>query len=357
VFAYKPSDLVGYSGTVGPMVIKPLSDKRAFCKPKTLSPLKKEIELAKNTEPLECGMIEPAPHATSAANPSFAQKRGPDGTYSDVRLCYNYRPQNQLTADQHTSYPVAAELFAEIGDSRFFSKLDLRSELLQIPIHEDSKDLTAFWWGKKLYRFVRMPFGLKQAPATFQRIVETELGLAGLLGCAKVFIDDILIHSRTIEEHLDHIEGVLGCLLRCGLRAHPEKSSFCIDTIDFLGFDVSQYGLTPQDAKVKALMELPHPTNLKELRTVLGKLRYYGCFCTDFSSRAEPLFRLLQKDQPWLWDPKEHGAAFESIRGEIAKEGKALRRFDPDRPIFVHTDFSNKGIGAVLGQVDAQVGL
>ena len=351
-FAYKLSDLGGYSGGVGPMVIHPLSDKRAFCKPKTLSPLKKEIELRKNTELLECGMIEPAPHATSAANPSFAEKRAPDGTYTDIRLCYNYRPQNQLTADQHTSYPVAEELFRDIGDSKFFSKLDLRSGFLQIPVHEDTKDLTAFWWAKNLYRFTRMPFGLKQAPATFQRVVESELGRAGLLGCAKVFIDDVLVHSDSFEEHLGHVERVLRCLWECGLRAHPEKSSFCIDTIDFLGFDVSRYGLTPQEAKVKALMALPHPSNLTELRTVLGKLRYYGGFCTDFSARAQPLFKLLQKDQQWEWDSAVQGAAFEEIRGEIAKEGKALRRFDPARPIFVHSDFSNRGLGGVLGQVD-----
>ena len=353
-FAYSLSDLTGYTGVAGPMNIVPKGDARAFVKPRMLSPLKREIELQKNTELLECNIIERAPFATSAANPTFAEKRAPDGTYTDIRLCYNYRPQNQLTKDQHTSYPIADELFRQIGDCRFFSKIDLRSGFLQIPVDMESRDLTAFWWGSNLFRFLRMPFGLKQAPATFQRIMETELGRAGCLEFAKVFIDDVLIHSRTFEEHLKHIEAVLQCLLSCGLRAHPEKSSFCIDTIDFLGFEVSQYGLTPQEAKVQALMELPHPKNLDELRVSLGKLRYYGCFCPDFSSRARPLLDLLAKDVPWKWDPAVQGAAFDEIRGEIATEGKVLRRFDPVRPIYVHSDFSNRGLGAVLGQVEEE---
>ena len=351
-FAYSLADLVGYHGAAGPMTIIPLSAKRAFTRPRLLSPIKKVIEDTKNRDLEACGIISPAPYATSAAVPTFAVQRAPDGQYTDVRLCYNYRPQNELTMDQHTHYPIAEDLFREIGDCKFFSKIDLRSGFYQIPVQEDCKDLTGFWWGTNLYRFNRMPFGLKQSPATFQRVMDLELGRAGLLGCAKVFLDDILIHSSTFEEHLRHIELVLQCLLSCGLRAHPEKSSFLSDAMEFLGFDVSNFGLTPQVAKVKALLDMPHPTNLEELRCALGKLRYYGCFCDNFSARARPMLDLLKGGARWEWDPATQGAAFDDIRNEIATEGKALRRFDPLRPAYVHTDFSNRGLGAVLGQID-----
>ena len=123
--------------------------------------------------------------------------------------------------------------------------------------------------------------------------MDTELAAAGLTAFTKVFIDDILIHSDTFEEHLQHVERVLQMLHACGLKAHPEKSLFCSDTMDFLGFDVSKYGLTPQEAKVKALLDMPHPKNLEELRTALGKLRYYGCFCPEFSAMARPMLDLL----------------------------------------------------------------
>ena len=141
-------------------------------------------------------------------------------------------------------------------------------------------------------------------------------------------------------------------LVECGLRAHPEKTLVCTATVSYLGMDVSAHGLTPEEAKVKALMEMPAPKDLEELRTVLGKLRYYACFCPDFSQRARPMLDLLKKGAEWVFG-KEQLASLDDIRKEIAQPGKALQRFDPDKPIFIHTDFSNVGMGAVLSQLDA----
>jgi hypothetical protein len=185
--------------------------------------------------------------------------------------------------------------------------------------------------------------------------MDYELQAAHLTHCTQVFIDDILIHSNTFEEHLEHIEQVLKVLHRCGLKAHPEKSLFCTSTIEFLGFDVSQYGMTPQEAKIKALLEMPHPRNLEQLRSTLGQQRYYGCFCPNFSAPVRPMLDLLKKDKPWQWrmnGPGSEGESFEAVRKEIATPGKALQCFRPDRPIFVHCDFSTVGLGAVLAQVD-----
>ena len=252
----------------------------------------------------------------------------------------------------HTQVPVADELFQQLGDSSVFTKLDLRSGFYQLPLEEASKELTAFWWGSALYQFTRAPFGIKTCPAAFQQMMDTEMQAAGLTGCTKVFMDDILIHSSSVEEHLIHLRAVLTALKNCGLRAHPEKSLVCSDTMDFLGFDVSKHGLTPTDAKIKAFQDMRPPSNISELRTVLGQLRYYGCFCPNFSAIARPMLDLLQKDTPWQWrhDGPE-GNSLTEVKRIITQPSKTLQRFRLDRPIMVHCDFSNVGIGAVLSQV------
>ena len=247
---------------------------------------------------------------------------------------------------------MAEELFQSLGKSRFFSKIDLRAGYFQLPIAPGSQDYTAFWWGTSLYKYVRVPFGLKQAPAAFQRVMDLELGGAGCSGFTKTFIDDILVHSETFEDHIKHLRAVFTVLHRCGLRAHPEKTQLLIDTVDFLGYDVSEFGMTPQEAKIKGIMDLTWPKDVPELRTKLGVLQYYSCFCPNFSARVRPLTQLLCKNVPWEWKAEVHGAAFDDVRKEICTPGKGLRRFDVDRPTFVHTDFSNRGLGGVLAQVD-----
>ena len=137
-----------------------------------------------------------------------------------------------------------------------------------------------------------------------------------------------------------------------GFRCHPAKSQVGGDCLDFLGYEISRFGLTPQEARVKALVDMPKPSNLEELRVALGKLRYYGTFCPDFSARARPMLDLLQVSKAWEWGAKQQ-ASYDDIKQEIAQPGKALMRFDSTRPTYVHCDFSQVGLGAVLSQIDA----
>ena len=228
----------------------------------------------------------------------------------------------------------------------------MRSGFFQLLLDDETKDLTSFWWNGTLYRFTRAPFGLRQLPAIFCGVMLQQLQKAGLMDCTKCYVDDIVVHSRTAAEHIQHVKAVFDMLLSCGLKAHPEKSLFMTDTVEFLGFDVSRHGLTPAQAKVKAFQELRYPDNLEECMTVMGKLRYYGCFCEHFSARAEPILRLLKKGAVYDFGPEQR-AAMDSIRNEICKEGKALKRYDPARPVYLHVDFSNVGLGAVLSQTDS----
>jgi hypothetical protein len=266
----------------------------------------------------------------------------------------DYRSVNDLLAPLNTHVPVADQLFQELGKAKYFTKFDMRAGFYQMPLDPRSQDLSSFWWGSTLYKYTRSAFGLKTCPAAFQALMDYELQRVGLTANAKCFIDDVLIHSDTFEEHIEHIRCLLVMLVECGLRAHPEKTLVCTATVSYLGMDVSAHGLTPEEAKVKALMEMPAPKDLEELRTVLGKLRYYACFCPDFSQRARPMLDLLKKGADWVFG-KEQIASLDDIRKEIAQPGKALQRFDPDKPIFIHTDFSNVGMGAVLSQLDADV--
>eukprot|EP00798_Chlamydomonas_sp_ICE-L_P031476 gene31476-biopygen6335 len=343
----------GYKGCVPPLDIKKDNDKQAFTSPYRKPPIEKLAQDKVCAELQMLHFIEPAPSAPHAANAVVALKKGPDGQYTANRVCYNYKAINLLTKDMHTGYPVAEELFQDLGDAQWFTRVDLRSGFYQVHLAEASQDFSAFWWDKQLYRFKRVPFGLKQAPAYFQKVMETELGKRGLLKFCKVFIDDILIHSATFAEHIRHVEAVLQCLIEVGLRIHPDKSCCALDAVDFLGFDVSNHGLTPQQAKVQAIKDLPYPANLKDLKTVLGKLRYYGCFCENISAIARPLNDLTKADVKWTWGP-EQAAAMDKIRGLISTPGKVLRRFNVEARTLIHCDWSKHGLGAVLGQLDAE---
>eukprot|EP00798_Chlamydomonas_sp_ICE-L_P004561 gene4561-biopygen22256 len=257
----------GYKGIVPPMHIEKDNDKQAFTSPYRKPPIELHAQDKVCAELLLLGFIEPSPSAQHAANPVVALKKGPDGQYTADRVCYNYKAINLLTKDMHTGFPIAEELFQDLGDSKWFTRVDLRSGFYQVHMSAGCQDFSAFWWDKQLYRFKRVPFGLKQAPAYFQKVMETDLGKRGLLKFSKVFIDDILVHSATFADHIKDVEAVLQCLIDIGLRIHPDKSCFALDAV---GFDVSNHGLTPQAAKVQAIKDLPYPNNLKDFKTILG---------------------------------------------------------------------------------------
>jgi hypothetical protein len=143
----------------------------------------------------------------------------------------------------------------------------------------------------------------------------------------------------------------LQALHSVGLRAHPEKSIFGADCIEYLGHNISEYGLQPNQTKVEAVTNLRSPTNVSELRTVMGFINYYRCYVPNFASIARPLNDLFKKGKRWEWT-EECKAAYQQLKDSIITPGKALKRLDPDRDIILHTDWSNRGIGAVMGQKD-----
>ena len=243
--------------------------------------------------------------------------------------------------------------------AKFLTALDLRSGFHQIPMAIDSIAKTAFWYvtqGKQqppqLLAYTRMPFGLKNAPAKFQRVMDAELTRSKCTEFAFAYIDDLLIASDSYEEHVEHVRLTLLALQRANLMIHPDKSVFGTNIVEYLGQNVvGQHGITMNEAKVAAIKTLPSPTNVGELCSILGFLAYYRHFIPGFSSIVAPMNDLLKKNVPWKWGVPQQ-AAYAKLKELMTEPGRVLRPIDPNCQLVLHTDWSVHGIGAVLGQVD-----
>ena len=172
----------------------------------------------------------------------------------------------------------------------------------------------------------------------------------GGLTFARCYIDDIILWSSTLEEHLGHLQEVFRRLRAAGLKVHPGKCLFAVESIDFLGHRITTAGLQPQEEKVKAVRDLPAPTDLSSLRGALGLFSYYRKFVPHFNTIAFPLNKLLRKGKVWEWGG-ERKEAFLKLKEARCLAG-VLRRPDGSKPFYLATDWSQMGMGAVLGQKD-----
>ena len=208
-----------------------------------------------------------------------------------------------------------------------------------------------FWLNHQKFEYTRMPFGLKNAPIYFQKIMDAEIDRHNCRQFTRCFIDDLIVFSTTAEEHLQHLRTVMNMLAACQLRFHPSKSVFMTDSIEYLGHYVSPYGLSPAAAKVKAIHDMAAPKSVEDVRATMGFFQYYAKYVPNFSAIARAITDLTKKSSVFHWGPpQEH--AFQRLKAELTAPGRALRRPDFNRPFVLHTDFSNLGIAAVLGQVD-----
>ena len=198
--------------------------------------------------------------------------------------------------------------------------------------------------------------GMKNATAHFQRVMDHLLGAASLSHCAFAYVDDVLVHSPTPEQHIIDVSAVLDAMGRNGMKAHPEKCIIGTDVIPFLGHNVCGWGLTPQLAKIQAILAilLKAPDTISALRCVLGLFRYYAVYTPNFSADAAPLNDRLKKKhcKALVWD-LECEDTMNLLKRQLTRQGAALKRFDPSLPIVVHTDWSSFGIGCILAQTDA----
>ncbi|MCJ8732691.1 hypothetical protein PDJAM_G00214120 [Pangasius djambal] len=244
--------------------------------------------------------------------------------------------------------PLKNSAFERLQKVKIFSKLDLRSAYNLIRIRAGDEWKTAFIMPSGHYEYLLMPFGLMNAPAVFQRFIN-EVLQETLNHYAFVYLDDILIFSSLLEEHVVHVGRVLQLLLQNHLYVKLEKSQFHVTTISFLGFVVSQGRLSMDPDKVKAVTQWPQPTSVQLVQRFLGFANFFRRFIWDFSTLAAPLSALTKKTQAGFKWTREAQQAFETLKKKLTT-APVLHMPDPEAQFIVEVDASDIGVGAILSQ-------
>ena len=266
-----------------------------------------------------------------------------------LRLCVDFRMLNAITVKDRTPLPLISELKDRLFGMKYFTALDLKGAYNLIRIKEGHEWKTAFRTKYGLFEYLVMPFGLTNAPAAFQRMINNVLRehLDIFVVC---YLDDILIFSKTEEEHTEHVHKVLQTLQDAKLLVEPEKSKFHASEVEFLGHIISHNEIRMDPKKVSAVRDWKEPTNVKEVQAFLGFANYYRKFLKAFGKIAAPLTELTKKDKTFVMGTQAK-QAFRQIKELILSE-PVLKMFDPSRPIELETDASDFALGAQIGQRD-----
>ena len=267
-----------------------------------------------------------------------------------LRLCVDYWRMNSVSKADAYPMPRIDELIDELGRARYLSTLDLTKGYWQVPVSTDAQRKTAFTTPFGLFQFRRMPFGLQGAPATFQRMMDKLLD--GIGDFAKAYIDDLVIFSTSWEEHLQHLRTVLQRLQEAGLTVKPTKCQFGMEECTYLGHVVGGGKVQMELSKIAAVQSFGVPRTKREVRSFLGLTGYYRKFIPQYASIASPLTDLIRKSEPNRveWTPA-CAAAFAKLK-TILCSAPVLRTPDFEKPFVLQTDASQRGVGAVLSQLD-----
>lgn len=313
-------------------------------KPYKYSPEKREVIRQEIRKMLEAGVIRPS-HSPYSSPIVLVQKK--DG---EPRFCVDYRKINNLTVSESTALPPIQDTVRELGNAKVFTTMDLKSGYWQVPVDEGSKQYTAFMTPEgSSYEFQVMPFGLKNAPASFQKLMSAVLGEYIDKFC-KVYLDDIVVYSHNEEQHQQHLRLVLEKLRSHGLKCSPTKCYFAKSSLDYLGYVIDQGETRPQQKHVTTIQEFPTPKTLKQLRGFLGTAGWLREFISNYAELTAPLTDLTQTkgNKRFRWTPEAENA-FQALKGIITGP-LTLARPQVDLPFVLQTDASNIGMSAVLYQ-------
>jgi hypothetical protein len=308
-----------------------------------LSPLELDVLRKYIDENLRKGFIR---HSQSPAGAPILFVKKADGS---LRLCVDYRGINKITIKNRYPLPLIPELLDKVGKAKRFTALDMRDgyHLLRMAKGEEWK--TAFRTRYGLFEYNVVPFGLCNAPAAFQHLMNDVLR-EYLDVFVVIYLDDVLIYSENASEHKRHVRMVLEKLRQAGLYAKPEKCQFSVEEVAFLGYLISPHGVRMNPKKVEAVTAWPIPQSQHDIQVFLGFANFYRKFINEYSHVVTPLTALLKKDVAFRWSPEAH-KAFRTLK-EAFTTAPILRHFDRTRPAILEADTSNEALGGAVSQYD-----
>lgn len=263
------------------------------------------------------------------------------------RFCNDFRKINAVTKPDSFPLPRMDDCVDRVGSATFVTKLDLLKGYWQVPLTERASEICAFVTPDHFLQYTVMPFGLRNAPATFQRLMNTVL--SGVKNC-EVYLDDIVAYSSTWPEHVKTLEEIFDRLRSASLTLNLAKCEFGKAVVTYLGKQVGQGNVSPVAAKVQAILEFPTPQTRRELRRFLGMAGYYRAFCRNFSDIVAPLTSLVSPKTPFQWSEKCQ-SSFEAAKALLCS-APVLAAPNFVRPFKLEVDASALGAGAVLLQED-----
>lgn len=320
------------------------SKEPIFYKPYRVSEKEKAIIREKINDLLTNNIIRES--KSCYASPAILVKK----KNGDYRVAIDYRKLNKITVKDRYPLPNIEDHIARLKGFKYFCVLDMTQGYYQIPVSENSIEKTAFVTTDGQYEFLRMPFGVCNAPATFQRLLNRVLGN---LRHDKVvnYLDDILILCNSVEEGLELLKTVLELFQKANLKLNLKKCQFFESSIEYLGYEINEFGIKPGERKIHAVSHFPTPKNIHEVRQFLGLCSYFRKFIKNHALIVLPISQLLKKGVPWTWGENQQDA-FQKIK-QLLTSRPILSIFDVNRETELHTDASSKGLAGILMQKHA----
>ena len=303
---------------------------------------KREIERQEIAKMLEKGVIEPS-NSPWASPIVLGTKK--DGT---TRFCVDYRRLNDVTVKDVYSLPRVDECLDALAGSEWFSCMDLNSGFWQIMVEPEDQMRTAFATSQGLYQFKVMPFGLVNAPSSFQRLMENVLrGIKWVESL--LYMDDIITPGSSVQKSLSRLENVFKRLKEANLKLKPSKCIFFQRSVNFLGHVVSKEGVQTSPDKIQAVVDWPIPKNAKQVRSFLGLASYYRKFVKGFVDIARPLHKICEKNSKFIWSNARDGA-FAALKAALTSAPVLAYPKCDGKRFILDTDASDLAVGAVLSQ-------
>lgn len=322
------------------MHIQTTTEKPVYCKPYRLSHKENEIVNEKIQDLVEAGIVRES--MSEYASPIIlVKKKG-----GDYRLCVDYRALNSQTVKDRYPLPHIEDQVSKLAGKCFFTTLDLAQGYYQVKIAEDSTPKTAFVTPSGQYEFLKMPFGLANAPAVFSRLIR--LALHDVRNEVATYLDDVMLPTLSVTAGIQLLERVLELLQKANLKLNLKKCAFLKKSVTYLGHEISEGTIRPGQAKINSVSEYQRPRNVHEIRQFIGLASYFRKFIRGFAEIALPLTRLTKKDVEWHWGPDQENA-FQTLKLRLI-ERPVLGIYDSKAITELHTDASKLGLGGIIMQ-------